>query len=137
MSSASRGANFGADKTFTSSRENEMAEDLLDKTPALGSSPDNPMWARPVREALFVNDTEIMRRLGIGDDAWPSVRTYLEREGLPKKDHIIRKRYWPAIEAWLNQRYGAGGHEYVPPDGKDNFDEPSPRTYQRLRRIKE
>lgn len=32
-----------------------------------GNAPNNPVWTRDVREPLFVNDTEISRRLGIAE----------------------------------------------------------------------
>lgn len=87
-----------------------------------GNAPDNPVWTRDVREPLFVNDTEISRRLGINDKEWPRVRVYFEGEGLPKKDPVIKKRYWPAIEHWLNHRYGISDNAPEVPDGKENWE---------------
>lgn len=69
----------------------------------------------------FLSDAEIGRRLGIAEGEWPRVRTAFERDGLPRKDPVANKRYWPAIERWLLARYGFSDSVYVPPDGKDNF----------------
>lgn len=88
-------------------------------------------------EPLYISDAEIGRRLGIGLDMWPRVKMQFEREGWPSKDSIINKRYWPAVEHWLNHRHGITNGEVLPPDGKDNFGPYPPRTYQKRRRIKD
>ena len=72
-------------------------------------------------EPLFVNDTEIMQRLGIAEGEWHRIRVYFEGEGLPKKDPIVKKRFWPAVEKWLFTRYGVSDNILLPRDGKENW----------------
>lgn len=69
----------------------------------------------------FLSDAEIGRRLGIAEGEWPRVRTAFEREGMPAKDPIAKKRFWPAVEQWLLNRHGISNSVPVPPDGKENW----------------
>ncbi len=70
---------------------------------------------------LFLSDAEVGRRLGIAEGEWPRVRTAFEREGMPRKDAVANKRYWPAIERWLLARNGFSDSVHAPPDGKDDY----------------
>lgn len=72
-------------------------------------------------EPLYINDTEISARLGIAKDEWPRVRQQFERDGLPAKDPVVKKRFWPAVERWLLNRHGISNSVPVPPDGKENW----------------
>lgn len=82
------------------------------------------------RQPLFINSTEMARRLGIAEGEWPRVRTYFEGKGMPAKDPVVKKWYWPAMVHWLNHFYGISD-EPVVRDGKENWDPPPPRTFQR------
>lgn len=88
-------------------------------------------------QPLFINGIEMSRRLGIAKGEWPRVRRYFEGKGMPKKDPIVGKWFWPAMVFWLYQYYGILKHDSGPPDGKENWGPPPPRTYQKRRRIKE
>ena len=88
-------------------------------------------------QPLFVNSTEMARRLGIAEGEWPRVRTYFEGNGMPTKDPVVKKWFWPAIFHWLNHFYGISDHGSLVRDGKENWDPPPPRSYSRKRRIKE
>lgn len=63
--------------------------------------------AANVREALFVSDAELYRRLGVGPRTSRIAILALERAGqFPKKDPLFgNKRYWPAVVKRLDGRY--------------------------------
>lgn len=62
------------------------------------------------RQTLWVTDAEIVRRLGAPrDKARIAIRALDEnpRSGFPKKQKLWGdRRYWPAVEAFLDQHYG-------------------------------
>jgi len=82
---------------------------------------------------LFPTDAEIAREL-FGEEksaieAWQILVAALERRGLPHKDPVTGRRYWPAVKAYLDRRAGLRDHD-VPPtgDGQESFhDTPRPR----------
>lgn len=61
---------------------------------------------------MYLSDQQLRDRLDISARQWPRVLTAFEREGMPGKDPVVGKRYWPAIEKWLMQRHDAA---YQPP----------------------
>lgn len=76
-------------------------------------------------EALFVSDGELIRRLGIGERTARMAIRALERErGFPRKDPLFGdKRYWPAVQAFLDRRAGISiGGERPQPQLRENFD---------------
>ncbi|CAO4142305.1 hypothetical protein PKCBPO_01109 [Methylorubrum thiocyanatum] len=46
----------------------------------------------------------------------------LERDGLPRIDPLMGARYWPAVQAYWNRRYGLSHLEAVALDGLENLD---------------
>ena len=78
---------------------------------------------RAIRDAgLFPSEGEIARRLSQEAKDWTAKAIVLEREGLPKVDPIMGGRFWPAVCAYWQRRYGLlniGLHQL---DGKENLD---------------
>lgn len=76
-------------------------------------------------EKLFMTDAEAAKALGIPTDEFKATVIVLEREGFPLPDPIFKnRRYWPAVKAFLDRRYGLGGEKNIlsKPDGKENWD---------------
>jgi hypothetical protein len=71
---------------------------------------------------LFPCEAEIARRLSQTHDEWRAKATVLERQGLPRIDPVMGGRYWPAVHAWWNRRYGLSTVEASQPDGAENLD---------------
>ncbi len=71
---------------------------------------------------LFPCETEIARRLSQDPADWRAKAAVLERDGLPPIDPIMGGRYWPAVEAFWNRRYGLSSIEPSKPDGEENLD---------------
>lgn len=94
-----------------------MSSEDDDENLGHGNIPKHPMWTYVVPDPLYVMDAEIGRRLGINEKDWPRVRCQFEIEGMPRKDPVVKKRYWPAVKLWLDQRHAFDG-----PDGKENWD---------------
>ena len=59
-------------------------------------------------DPLFVTDAQIRKRMGVGERLWRGSIAKMERDGFPKRDRILRRRYWPAVKAWLDRRAGLG-----------------------------
>jgi hypothetical protein len=72
--------------------------------------------------SLFVTEAEIARRLGQTRCGWAAKAEVLERHGLPRRDPLIGGRYWPAIVAFFDRRYGVSNVEMSQPDGGENLD---------------
>ena len=73
-------------------------------------------------ETVYLSDAEIGRRLGIAEAEWPRVKREFEAEGMPAKDAITKKRFWPSIVWWLYKRHGLlDGGATLPVDGKENW----------------
>ena len=45
----------------------------------------------------------------------------LEREGLPRVDPLMGGRYWPAVRAFWDRRYGLRDAEVLQPDGEEDL----------------
>ena len=90
---------------------NEVA--MIDDEPPDDENPQRP-WpkhdrASSVREALFVSDAEIYRRLGVGPRTGRTAILLMEKSGrFPTKDPVFgNKRYWPAVAKAIDDRYSA------------------------------
>ena len=73
-------------------------------------------------QGLFPSEAEIARRLSQDPRAWAAKSHLLEREGLPRVDPIMGDRFWPAVEAFWNHRYGLSTVQASQPDGEENLD---------------
>jgi hypothetical protein len=71
---------------------------------------------------LFLTEAEIARRLRLTRREWAAKAEVLERHGLPRIDPLIGGRYWPAIVAFFDRRYGVSNVEASQPDGGENLD---------------
>ena len=60
------------------------------------------------KDKLFVTDAELIRRLGVPEKiARPMIREAEEKMGFPRKQKLMGdRRYWPAVQAWLDKRFG-------------------------------
>lgn len=82
------------------------------------------------RQGLFPCEAEIARRLSQSEKRWRAISKVLEREGLPKTDPLMGARFWPAVVAFFQVRYGIGdvnapGSVMMipgPPDGEEHWD---------------
>lgn len=74
------------------------------------------------RGGLFPCEAEIARRLSQDAKTWAAKAVILEREGLPRIDPVMGGRYWPAVRAFWNQRYGLSILEVSQPDGGEDLD---------------
>jgi hypothetical protein len=77
----------------------------------------------PPIQALYLGESEIAGRV-LGDDAaqWPELAAVWEREGLPKKDPMTGKRFWPAVARWFAFRHGlAAQHIPAQADGVETW----------------
>lgn len=91
-------------------------------------------------DKLFVTEAECAERIGLSTDEFKSIVSTLEKSGFPLPDPVFKnRRYWPAVQAWLDRRYsltdGAGpfpldevepwkvGGKFVPQalDGKESW----------------
>lgn len=74
------------------------------------------------RGGLFPCEAEIARRLSQDVKAWTAKAIVLERDGMPRIDPVMGGRYWPAVFAWWNRRYGLSIVEVSQPDGGEDLD---------------
>ena len=58
------------------------------------------------RQGLFPCEAEVARRLSQAPAEWAAKAIVLERHGLPKIDPVMGDRFWPAVQALWNRRYG-------------------------------
>jgi hypothetical protein len=70
---------------------------------------------------LFPSEAEVARRLSQTPADWQAKAAVLERDGLPRIDPLMGGRYWPAVFAWWNRRYGISRIEVSQPDGEENL----------------
>ena len=54
--------------------------------------------------------------------SWRAKAQVLERDGLPRIDPVMGGRYWPAVRAFWNKRYGLSTVEVSQPDGGEHLD---------------
>lgn len=69
-------------------------------------------------DSCYLSDAEIARRLHVSDDKWAMLR---ETAGFPPKDPIVKKRFWPSVEAWLFHRHGISDNMPPPVDGQEHW----------------
>jgi hypothetical protein len=55
---------------------------------------------------LFLSEAELAQRHGQSLADWSAKAAILERSGFPRIDPLMNGRYWPAVLAWWNRRYG-------------------------------
>ncbi|KQP16546.1 hypothetical protein ASF26_01545 [Methylobacterium sp. Leaf93] len=72
-------------------------------------------------QGLFPNEAEVARRLSQDPAEWKAKATILERDGLPRIDPMMGARYWPAVLAYWNRRYGLSAAAAMSPDGMENL----------------
>jgi hypothetical protein len=85
------------------------------------------IWSWLNQNTLFVTDAQCAERLGLTTDEFKNALLVATKSGFPAKDELFAKRrYWPAVRAWLDRRYGLSTMDGVtaPPglDGKENWD---------------
>jgi hypothetical protein len=77
-------------------------------------------------EPLFIRDEELRQQMAphVGKDRFAGAIKALEPEGFPKTISLFRGRYFPAVKAWLDEKYGVGsnGHLITAQDGPEQFD---------------
>lgn len=62
-------------------------------------------------DRLFVTEAECAERIGLSTEEYKRIVDGLERDGFPRKDPLFcNRRYWPAVRAFLDWRYGLGDH---------------------------
>lgn len=69
-------------------------------------------------------------RLSQSEKRWRGIARQLEREGLPRVDSLFGGRYWPAVVAFFDARYGVSAVGTIgsvvahpgPPDGEEHWD---------------
>lgn len=75
-------------------------------------------------DPLFLSDTQILERVGIGAEEWRVTMLALERQGFPRPDPLFAfKRYWPACKAFLDRRYNLGASSIPAMDGDERWTE--------------
>ena len=84
----------------------------------MGARKINPVTS----QGLFPSEAEIARRLSQDAREWAAKAHMLEREGLPRVDPIMGGRFWPAVLAFWNRRYGLSTVQASQPDGEENLD---------------
>jgi len=70
---------------------------------------------------LFPDEEEIARLLNQDPREWPNKAVILERHGFPRIDPLMGGRYWPAVQAYWNRRYGLSKVEVSQPDGEEDL----------------
>lgn len=78
--------------------------------------------SRQMSAGLFPSEAEIARRLSQTPQTWHAKAQVLERDGMPKVDPVMGGRYWPAVEAYFNRRYGIATSGPSALDGMENLD---------------
>lgn len=60
------------------------------------------------KDKLYLSDAELFRRLGVPEKTLRSMLPGLEKNwGFPPKSPIFgKRRYWPAVKAWLDRHNG-------------------------------
>ncbi len=73
-------------------------------------------------QGLFPCEAEIARRLSQTPAEWAAKAKVLERDGMPKIDPVMGGRFWSAVKAFFDRRYGLSNVEVSQPDGEENLD---------------
>ncbi len=78
----------------------------------------------PKSDTLFVTDAQCAERLGLTTEQFKTALPAASKEGFPPLDPLFgNRRYWPAVRAWLDRRYGIGDKSV---QGPYSPDEPEP-----------
>lgn len=81
---------------------------------------------------LFVTDAECAERIGLTTEQFKDALLAAKKAGFPMKDPLFEnRRYWPAVRAWLDRRYGLYGsdvHGPYAPDEQEPWKRPGGRT---------
>lgn len=71
-------------------------------------------------DQLFLTEAQIAERIGLPTDKVKIALKTLEKVGLPMPDPVFEnRRYWPAVKAFLDQRYNLGKQS---PQGNPSLD---------------
>jgi hypothetical protein len=71
-------------------------------------------------DVLYVTDAECAERIGVTTEEFKSIVPVAEKSGMPTKDPLFKnKRYWPAVRAWLDRRYGLSKDKPHAPYARD------------------
>lgn len=81
-----------------------------------------PSRPHPRDAGLFPSEAEIARRLSQSAEEWIGKAPILERDGLPRIDPTMGGRFWPAVQAYFDRRYGLSHVAAAPPDGTEHLD---------------
>lgn len=69
---------------------------------------DRPETQTPARDPLYINDAELIRRLGIPDKKARHLLRYFDNNPkllFPQRDKLFDdRRYWPAVKAFFDRR---------------------------------
>ncbi len=58
-------------------------------------------------DSLFVTEAQCANRLGLSLEQFKIALHAATQAGFPMKDPLFAdRRYWPAVRAWLDRRYG-------------------------------
>ncbi|YCI03316.1 winged helix-turn-helix domain-containing protein [Ensifer sp. D2-11] len=76
---------------------------------------------------LFVTEGQCAERLGLSLDQFKLALLGASKAGFPSPDPLFaNRRYWPAVKAWLDRRYGLNQTEAIASpfglDGRENWD---------------
>lgn len=63
---------------------------------------------------MYLTDTEIRERLNVPERRWRAAVQHFERQGFPRVDPLVGKRYWPAVEHWMLERYTGASPSRTP-----------------------
>lgn len=71
-------------------------------------------------ETLFVTEAQCAERLGLSTEQFKTALLAATKSGFPMKDPLFEnRRYWPAVRAWLDRRYGLYGSDVHGPYAPD------------------
>ena len=74
-------------------------------------------------DTLFVTDAECASRIGLTTEQFKIALPALAKSGFPMPDPLFaNRRYWPAVRAWLDRRYGIYGSDVHSPYAPDEPD---------------
>lgn len=60
-------------------------------------------------DKLFVTEAECADRIGLSTEQFKIALPAAIKGGFPAPDPLFaNRRYWPAVKAWLDRRYGLG-----------------------------
>lgn len=72
---------------------------------------------------LFVTDAECAERIGLTTEQFKIALPAATKSGFPIKDPLFaERRYWPAVKAWLDRRYGLHGSDFYGPYAPDEVE---------------